>query len=188
MLVRRDLPARLDLQVLLDRLAQVAPLVQRGLLGRFGLQIVKSSSYLRDKTVLALTCHVAILQVDAVGDPSYSFTGYKRNKLGEFFGILIADYGADQESVRYMAPLFPGIDPLIDIRRLARYQACDGSWSFGTGILYIPPKGMTYKSMLQRQAFRTRAAYSENEREGFSNSIVRHPMKATRSDVLLPKF
>jgi hypothetical protein len=48
-----------------------------------------------------------------VGDNTFSFTGYKKSKLDELFEKLISLYGEQHDSVYYVAPIFPGFDPVM---------------------------------------------------------------------------
>jgi len=131
--------------------------------GKFGLQIVKAGSYLRGKTELLTSGHVAFLQVDSVGDSTFSFTGYKHSRLAEFFGKLSDEYGEKQEIVYYVAPIFPGTDPSVTTKRVGQFRQPGNLSGLGAGILYVPPRGDSYNSMLNRQAFESGQVYGEFE-------------------------
>ena len=57
--------------------------------GRFGCQILMASRVFSADVIVATTGHVVFLQVSAVGDRRFSYSGYKDNKLGLFFERLI---------------------------------------------------------------------------------------------------
>lgn len=132
--------------------------------GMFGLQIVKAGSYLRGNALLAKSGHVALLQVDSVGDTTYSFTGYKHHQVDVLFDKLIDEYGGQQEAVFYTASRLPGTEAVIRKQLLSDFRGSSATATIGTGILYIPPQGLTLESVLQRQAFRNRDPYGEFER------------------------
>lgn len=129
--------------------------------GLYGLQILKAGSYLRGKAKLATSGHIAFLQVHSVGDSAYSFSGYKETKRAQFFEMLIEEYGDSQEIVYYVAPTLPGLSPVIKIRTLSEYRKSEVFDRIGAGIVYLPPKGMTYSSTIKKEALGNNRAYAD---------------------------
>jgi len=133
--------------------------------GVFGCQILMASKALEKDCILATSGHVVFLQVSAVGDSGFSFSGYKSATLGRFIRLLIDIYGAEQESVYYMASVLPAFAPEIRVRKLADYLSPEGMAGIGAGILYLPPKKMTVAALRDRQAFGKGSPYGKFERK-----------------------
>lgn len=133
--------------------------------GVFGCQILMASRVMAEDLILATTGHVVFLQVTAVGDPKFSFSGYKEAKLAAFFERLIEIYGEEQETVYYVAALFPGWTPEVDVRPLADYRYISLLASVHAGMLYVPPEGMSLAQVQARQTFRKDRAYGPAELE-----------------------
>jgi Tetrapyrrole (Corrin/Porphyrin) Methylases len=131
--------------------------------GVFGCQVLMANRLLTSDVILATTCHVVFLQVSAVGDSGFSFSGYKNANPGPFFDKLIECYGEEQESVYYMAAILPGFDPVVTVRNLAVYRSAEVRASIGAGILYLPPRGMTVESLTPLQSFPAGNPYSPFE-------------------------
>ena len=121
--------------------------------GVFGCQVLMANRLLVGDSIVATTCHVVFLQVSAVGDPGFSFSGYKSANLAGFFDKLIELYGEEQESVYYMAAIFPGFNPVITVRKLSDYRVAAARDSIRAGILYVPPKGVKVASLAPIQSF-----------------------------------
>ena len=143
--------------------------------GIFGCQILMANRALRDGAVIATEGHVVFLQIAAVGDAGFSFSGYRNNVLPEFFERLMALYGEEQESVYYMASIFPGMEPEIVTRRLVEYRDAEARDSIGSGILYLPPRGITVGSLAEAQSFTGGEPYGKFERD-VVNALDRHEM------------
>lgn len=137
--------------------------------GVFGCQIIMASRILSGKAIVASTGHVVVLQVSAVGDRGFSFSGgYKENKLDGFFRCLIDIYGDEHEGVYYLAAVFPGTKPEIAAYTLKRYLESDIQARVRAGMLYLPPKGLTFAELASRQAFRKGVAYGKFEDEAIA--------------------
>jgi precorrin-6B methylase 1 len=131
--------------------------------GVFGCQILMASRVFKEDCILATTGHLVFLQVGAVGDRGFSFSGYKNSTVSEFIEKLIGVYGAEQDSVYYMASLFPCFEPEIVVRKLSEYRDPTALQTIGSGILYLPPKGVTVASLQSVQAFTADQAYGPFE-------------------------
>jgi len=136
--------------------------------GVFGCQILMASRVFQPDALIAITGHVVFLQVGAVGDSGFSFSGYKNATLPAFFEKLIGLYGEEQDSLYYMASIFPGFEPFIVARRLADYRDQEALAGIGAGILYLPPKGLSVSSLQSAQAFSANQAYG-----AFESKVVR---------------
>jgi precorrin-6B methylase 1 len=121
--------------------------------GVIGVQILKASQVLRKNSHLSTDNHVLLIQVNSVGDNTFSFAGYKHAKLDKLFGELISVYGSHHDSVYYVAPIFPGFDPIITVRKLADYRDREVLETVSASILYLPPVGMSFESLTGQQAF-----------------------------------
>lgn len=131
--------------------------------GVIGVQIMKARQILRKDAQIATDNHLILLQVSSVGDDTYSYKGYSKARLDEFFGKLISIYGDQHESVYYVASIFPGFDPFIKARRLheyRRHQVCD---RVSASTLYLPPKGIHLQSLTGLQAFDNTEPYGSEE-------------------------
>lgn len=128
-----------------------------------GCQILMASSVLRDDCLLATSCHLVFLQITAVGDSTFSFTGYKNSQFSKFIEKLISVYGETQEAIYYLASIFPGCEPEIRAHPLIDYLRAEVRRNVGSGILYVPPKGVSLDSLHSYQAFRGRPAYGRRE-------------------------
>jgi len=136
--------------------------------GYVGLQILKASHILRKNGTPATNNHLALIQVGSVGDPTFSFTGFKRTKFDEFFGKLISIYGEEQDSVYYVAPIFPEVPPVIVVRKLAEYRERQALDTVNASTLYLPPKGVAFASLTTRQAFDDDRPYGQFERDAIA--------------------
>jgi hypothetical protein len=136
--------------------------------GVFGCQILMASRVFQADAVIAHTGHVVFLQVGAVGDSGFSFSGYKNATLPAFFEKLVEIYGEHQDSVYYMASIFPGFEPFIAARKLADYRNPEAVAGIGAGILYLPPKGLSVSSLQAAQSFAGGQAYG-----AFESKVVR---------------
>ena len=131
--------------------------------GVFGCQIMMASRVMAKKAIIASTGHVILLQVSAVGDAGFSFSGYKDSKLGSFFERLIKIYGEEQDAVYYMAAVFPGLKPEIKVHKLVEYRKPEIQATVHAGMLYLPPKGISFAELTSVQAFRGGEAYGSFE-------------------------
>jgi precorrin-2 methylase len=122
--------------------------------GFIGVQILKASHVLREGAILATNNHMILLQVSSVGDNTFSFSGYKHAKVEKLFEKLISVYGPDHESVYYVAPIFPGFSPVINMRSLGEYRSPEIQATIGSCSLYLPPLGMSVASIIPKQAFK----------------------------------
>jgi precorrin-2 methylase len=129
--------------------------------GVIGIQILKASHVLRKGASVATNNHVVLIQVGSVRDRTFSFTGYKHPRLDLLFERLISIYGEDQDSVRYVASLFPGVDAVINVRKLGEYRDKTLQNGFHTATLYVPPKGVAFESLACRQAFNDEQPYTK---------------------------
>jgi predicted 2-oxoglutarate/Fe(II)-dependent dioxygenase YbiX/precorrin-2 methylase len=136
--------------------------------GVSGMQVLKASHVLRDDAVLATDNHVVFIQIGSVGDNTFSFSGFKQAKYGDFFEKLISIYGENHDSVYYVAPIFPGCDPVTIVRKLHEYRDSSVLGSVHAATLYVPPAGVSYASLSRRQAFKNREPYGEFEMEAIA--------------------
>lgn len=141
--------------------------------GVFGCQVLMANRLLTSDSIVATTCHVVFLQVSAVGDSGFSFSGYKNANLGPFFDKLIELYGEEQESIYYKAAIFPGFDPVITVRKLSDYRSAEARTNIGAGILYVPPRGVTVVSLAPIQSFTADNPYRTFE-SGIVAELERH--------------
>jgi precorrin-4 methylase len=148
--------------------------------GVIGVQIVKASRILRRNPSIVTEEHLVLVQIGAVGDNTFSFSGYKRSKSDRLFEKLISIYGASQDSVYYMAPIFPGSDPTIIVRTIGEYRDPVARKQIHSGTLYLPPKGIDYSSLKYAQAF-DGEPYGEFELQAISELDV-HTTPATFKD------
>jgi precorrin-6B methylase 1 len=131
--------------------------------GRFGCQTLMANRVFSADSIIATTGHVVFLQVSAVGDKGFSYSGYKHNKLDLFFERLIEIYGEEQDAVYYMAAVFPGLQPEIMVRQLKAYRDAEVQGTVRAGMLYLPPKGLSFSSLIAAQAFNKDTAYGPFE-------------------------
>jgi precorrin-2 methylase len=130
----------------------------------YGVQILKAGSVLEGDVPLATAGHVVILQVGFVGDPTFSFSGFKHTQHALFFERLIEKYGKQQEAVYYVASNFPGFGPMMVPRPLAEYLDPELWAKMGPGTLYLPPLGMTLRAVITEHAFSNGNPYGEFEK------------------------
>jgi len=142
--------------------------------GFIGLQILKAGHVLRDEAVLATNNHLILLQINSVGDNRFSFSGYKHAKTGKLIEKLISIFGAEHESVYYVAPIFPGLSPTVRKRPLGDYRIPEVQASIGPGIMYLPPIGMSISAIVAKQAFDDEP-YGQFEREAISELVGIRP-------------
>ncbi len=128
-----------------------------------GCQILMASYVLKKANVLATSGHVVFLQVNAVGDSGFSFSGSRSSKFPTFIEKLISIYGEEQDCAYYMAAVYPGCDPEISVRQLSSYRRPEVIATVGPGILYLPPKGISLASLQDFQAFSGRDPYGPDE-------------------------
>jgi precorrin-6B methylase 1 len=131
--------------------------------GVIGVQILKAGHVLREDACLATANHVVLVQVGSVGDNTFSFTGFKHAKFEQFFNKLISIYGAGHDSVYYVAPIFPGLDPVIVVRTLGEYRSQKTQDTVSAATLYLPPAGVRVESLTTLQGFRNKAPYGRFE-------------------------
>lgn len=131
--------------------------------GVIGVQIMKASHVLRRDAQVATNNHLILLQVNSVGDDTFSYTGYKKAKLDGLFERLINIYGEDHEAVYYVAPVFPGFDPIISTRALRAYRELRVRDTVSASTLYLPPLGVALSSLTALQAFDNTEPYSPHE-------------------------
>ena len=112
--------------------------------GVFGFQIAKAGAFLREHLVLSTGSHVALLQVNSVGDTTYSFTGFKNARKLPLVKKLIEVYGDQHEAVYYEASTTFGSPFELSTRKLGDYLRPEIIETMGFGILYLPPAGRTY--------------------------------------------
>lgn len=85
-----------------------------------------------------------------------------------FFERLIEKYGNQHEAVYYVASNFPGFEPTIVPRPLAEYLD-PALWAkMGPGTLYLPPLGMTLRSVIIEQALSNGHPYGEFEKQAIA--------------------
>jgi siroheme synthase len=136
--------------------------------GVSGVQILKASHVLKENASLATESNVVLIQVGSVGDNTFSFSGFKQAKLELLFDRLISIYGEDHDSVWYVAPIFPGFDPIISVRKLREYKNHSLRDTLHAATLYLPPAGIPYASMTSWQAFKGREPYGQFEATAIS--------------------
>src|SRR5580704_16060818 len=130
----------------------------------YGVQILKAGSVLKSEVSLATAGHVVILQVGFVGDRTFSFTGFKHTQHALFFQRLIEKYGKQHEAVFYVAANLPGFEPTIVPRPLADYLDPQLWATMGPGTLYLPPLGMTLRSVITEESLNNGHPYAEFEK------------------------
>lgn len=133
--------------------------------GVFGCQILMASRIFDDKLILAKDGHVVLLQISAVRDPGFSFTGYRNAAVSECIELLTKTYGEAQEAIYYMAALFPAFPPEISVHHLADYRDPEVLDMIGAGLLYLPPSGSSLSALRNRQAFGNKAPYGPLENQ-----------------------
>jgi len=131
--------------------------------GVIGVQIMKASHILRADVQIATNNHLVLLQVSSVGDNTFSYKGYSKARLDELFSRLISVYGDHHDSVYYVAPIFPGFDPVINVRQLKEYRRDEVRDTVSASTLYIPPKGVPLHSLTGLQAFDNSEPYGSDE-------------------------
>jgi hypothetical protein len=131
--------------------------------GVIGVQIMKASHILRTDVQIATNNHLILLQVSSVGDNTFSYKGYSRARLDELFSRLILVYGGQHESVDYVAPIFPGLCPVINVRKLEDYRRDEVRDTISASTLYVPPKGVALNSLTGLQAFDNTEPYGSDE-------------------------
>jgi precorrin-2 methylase len=136
--------------------------------GVSGLQVLKASRILREDAVIAVSGHLVLVQAGALGDRTFSFSGYKNRTLEPLFEKLISVYGEAQESIHYIAATFPGTRSEITVRRLAEYRSPSVIRMFGSPLLYLPPRGTDLVSVARRQAFHGTEPYGSFEARAIS--------------------
>jgi hypothetical protein len=137
--------------------------------GVLGCQIIMASKLLQEETLIATTGHVVLLQVSAVGDRGFSFSGYRNSKLSLLFDRLIDVYGEEHDCVYYMAAIFPGLGPEVSIRKLKYYRDAGVQRSVHAGMLYLPPTGMSFASVIAGHVIRSgEGAYGVAERRAIA--------------------
>lgn len=156
--------------------------------GVIGVQILKAGHVLRKKPVVATDNHVVLAQLASVGDNTFSFSGFKHARLDDLFEKLISIYGANHDSAYYIAAIFPGMDPVIEVRKLGQYRDKKNQDAIKAATLYLPPKGVSIESLTEIQAFQNREVYgafelaaiaeldSHETPEGFKDRGASQPM------------
>jgi precorrin-2 methylase len=134
----------------------------------YGVQILKAGSVLEGEVPLATAGHVVILQVGFVGDPTFSFSGFKHTQHALFFERLIEKYGKQHEAVYYVASNFPSFEPAIIPRPLAEYLDPQLWAAMGPGTLYLPPLGMTLRAVIAEEALNNGHPYGELEKQAIA--------------------
>jgi hypothetical protein len=132
--------------------------------GPRGVQIVKAGLVLRKEVVLATSGHLILLQVDSVGDSTFSFTGFKHTQHELFIERLIERYGAAHEAVYYAAASLPCSPPTVIARPLAEYLNRVPWTAMGPGTLYLPPTGMTLRSVVAGESLNNGLPYGQSEK------------------------
>ena len=134
-----------------------------------GCQVLMASKVLSEDCVLATNGHVVFLQINAVGDATFSFSGYKETKFTEFIRRLIQFYGETQDACYYMAAVLPGFAPEIWTRSLGELVRPEVRPKVGSGVLYLPPKGVSVDALTSYQAFKGRVPYGRREAEAIAS-------------------
>lgn len=151
--------------------------------GLRGVQILKAGLVLRKEAALATTGHVILLQVDSVGDGTFSFEGFKHPQHEVFIQRLIEQYGARHEAVSYAAALLPCSAPTIVARPLAEYLD-HVPWRTIPGTLYLPPAGMTLRSVVAAESLNDGLPYGQSEKLALAE-VDNHPMPGAYKPVLV---
>jgi precorrin-2 methylase len=138
-----------------------------------GCQILMASYVLNKANILATSGHVVFLQVNAVGHSGFSFSGSRSDRFPEFIERLIAIYGETQDCIYYMAAVYPGCDPEISVHQLSAYRRPEVIATVGPGIFYFPPKGISFASLQNFQAFNGRDPYGRTEKQAI-NELATH--------------
>ena len=131
--------------------------------GVIGVQILKAGHLLREGVHVETGNHVILIQVNSVGDNTFSFSGYKKSKLDQLFGRLISIYGEQHDSIYYVAPIFPSFDPIVKVRKLGEYRDHEVRSTVSASTLYLPPAGVAFESLTRLQTFEEGAAYNDFE-------------------------
>jgi Tetrapyrrole (Corrin/Porphyrin) Methylases len=140
--------------------------------GVIGIQILKASHVLCKSRSVAPNNHVVLVQIGSVGDSTFSFTGFKHAKFDLLFKTLISIYGGDHDSVYYVASIFPGLDPVINVRKLSEYLDQKTQDTVHAATLYLPPKGVSFDSLTYRQAFKDGQPYGKFELDAIAELNV----------------
>jgi len=126
------------------------------------LQIIAAGHVLRGSE-LCTSAQVVLVQAGAVGDSSFSFSGYKNAKRVELFERLTELYGSDQEVVYYVASQLPTLEPVIIVRALREYADPEIANGIGTALIYIPPRGMRFDEFRSIQEGRSQGSLRERK-------------------------
>jgi hypothetical protein len=76
-----------------------------------------------------------------------------------------------------MASVFPGLAPEVSARRLAEYREPAVRATVGAGMLYLPPIGVRFASLVPDQAFSNGTAYGSKEQRAIAD-LARHSTPA----------
>ena len=119
--------------------------------GSLGMQIVKADRFLKGRTQLSVDEHVVIIQPGAVGDPKFSFTGFKNTKVREMLEKIGATYGDDHEIVIYRAAAIPGQTCKVKVETVGHILNNVVPLFLAGASIYIPPKHISYTETLELQ-------------------------------------
>jgi hypothetical protein len=142
-----------------------------------GCQILMASYLLKPKNVVATSGHVVLLQVNAVGDSGFSFSGSRSSRFPELIERLAALYGNEHDCIYYMASVYPGCTPEIHRRPLAEYRDPRIAATVGAGMFYLPPRDMSLHELQRLQAFGGRDPYGPLEQQAVEG-LVHHEVPA----------
>lgn len=152
--------------------------------GPRGVQILKAGLVLKQDVALATACHLILLQVDSVGDDTFSFAGFKHPQHHAFVERLIEQYGAEHEAVYYAAPALPCVAATATARPLAEYLDRVPWTNMGPGTLYLPPAGMTLRSAVAAESLNSGLPYGPSEKMAIAD-LDNHQMPETYKPALV---
>lgn len=105
--------------------------------GRFGCQVHEATDYLTRQRPVNVWSGLILLQVAAVGDPSFSVAGPHKKYLPVLLEVLASRYGSEHTVVLYEASQVVFGRPRIDIAQIANITRESVS---GLTTMYVPPR------------------------------------------------
>jgi Tetrapyrrole (Corrin/Porphyrin) Methylases len=96
---------------------------------KYGMQIVEATDLILRRRPLLTDSSVIILQVGAVGDSGFNFSGFTNTKLPVLIDFLKDAYGESHEIYSYVASQYPSAPPQID--RLGFPNSRTQTWHAG---------------------------------------------------------
>jgi hypothetical protein len=108
---------------------------------KHGTQILEATDLILRRRPLLTDSNVIILQVGAVGDTGFNFSGFSKAKLPVLIDYLNQAYGEEHQIYSYVAAQYPSTPPKIDRYSLSQFSDPDvARLVTGISTFYIPPK------------------------------------------------